>query len=199
MPKKYDTPKQLGIKWQIDVKFVPTCCHSNKIPEDKKFYQYTCIDEASRERFLFWYDERTPVNTVDFVKRCISYYGYKTTEIQTDNGTEFTWNQSKMKKLHPLGELCLKLDIDHHKIKPRTPRHNGKVERSHRNDNERFYNNLKFDSLEDLRIKGKKYLERTNKIPMAVLGYKTPLEKRQELIISLLNNYNTFISLVNAK
>ena len=29
--------------------------------------------------------------------------------------------------------------------------------------------------------------------------YKTPLEKRQELIISLLNNYNTFISLVNAK
>ena len=46
--------------------------------------------------------------------------------------------------------------------------------------------------------KGKKYLERSNKIPMAVLGYKTPLEKRQELIISLLNNYNTFISLVNA-
>ena len=199
VPKKYDTPNQLGIKWQIDVKFVPTCCHSNKIPKDKKFYQYTCIDEASRERFLFWYDEHTPVNTVDFVKRCISYYGYKTIEIQTDNGTEFTWNQSKMKKLHPLGELCLKLDIDHHKIKPRTPRHNGKVERSHRNDNERFYNNLKFDSLEDLRIKGKKYLERTNKIPMAVLGYKTPLEKRQELIISLLNNYNTFISLVNAK
>ena len=77
-------------------------------------------------------------------------------------------------------------------------RHNGKVERSHRNDNERFYNNLKFDSLEDLRIKGKKYLERSNKIPMAVLGYKTPLEKRQELIISLPNNYNTFISLVNA-
>lgn len=104
-----------------------------------------------------------------------------------------------MKKLHPLGALCLKLDIDHHKIKPRTPRHNGKVERSHRNDNERFYNYLEFDSLEDLRKKGKKYLERSNKIPMAVLGYKTPLEKRNELIISLIANYNTFISLVNAK
>ena len=104
-----------------------------------------------------------------------------------------------MKKLHPLGALCLKLDIDHHKIKPRTPRHNGKVERSHRNDNERFYNYLEFDSLEDLRKKGKKYLERSNKIPMAVLEYKTPLEKRNELIISLIANYNTFISLVNAK
>ena len=98
VPKKYDTPKQLGIKWQVDVKFVPICCHSDKIPEDKKFYQYTCLDEASRERFLYWYDEHTPANTVDFIKRCISYYGYKPLEIQTDNGTEFTWNQSKMKK-----------------------------------------------------------------------------------------------------
>jgi|GEM_PF-686605 hypothetical protein len=78
VPKKYDTPNQLEIKWQIDVKFVSICCHSNKIPEDKKFYQYTCIDEASRERFLFWYDEHTPFNIVDFVKRCISYYEYKT-------------------------------------------------------------------------------------------------------------------------
>lgn len=34
---------------------------------------------------------------------------------------------------------------------------------------------------------------------MAILEYKTPLEKRHELILSLLINYNTFISLVNAK
>ena len=83
-----------------------------------------------------------------------------------------------MKKLHPLGKLCLKLNINHHKIKPRTPRHNEKVEKNHRNDNKRFYNNLKFNLLEDLRIKGKKYLEKTNKIPMTILEYKTPLEKR---------------------
>ena len=199
VPKKYNTPKHIGIKWKIDVKYVPNICQSEQIPYDKRFYQYTCIDEASRERFLFWYDYHTPANTVDFVKRCISYYEYKPLEIQTDNGMEFTWNTDKMKKLHPLGELCLKLDINHHKIRPRTPRHNGKGERSHRNDNERFYNSLIFDSLEDLRNKGKKYLERSNKIPMAVLEYNTPLEKRQELIVSLLVNYNTFISLVNAK
>ena len=119
-------------------------------------------------------------------------------EIQTDNGVEFTWNSDKMKKIHPLDNLYLKLDIDHHKIRPRTPRYNGKVERSHRNDNERFYNTLLFDSLEDLRLKGKKYLKRSNQIPMAILGYKTPLEKRHELLFSLPNNYNTFISLVNA-
>ena len=199
VPKKYNTPNMLGEKWQIDVKYVPSVCLGGNVPLDKKYYQYTCIDEATRERFLYWYDEHTPANTVDFVKRCIAYFEYKPVEIQTDNGTEFTWNQSKMNKLHPLDELCLRLDIDHHKIRPRTPRHNGKVERSHRNDNERFYNTLIINSLEELREKGKKYLERSNKIPMAVLNYKTPLERRKELIISLLVQYNTFISLVNAK
>ena len=33
------------------------------------------------------------------------------------------------------------LGIEHKLIKPRTPRHNGKVERSHRKDQERFYYN----------------------------------------------------------
>ena len=31
------------------------------------------------------------INTVDFIKRCIIYYEYKPEEIQTDNGTEFTY------------------------------------------------------------------------------------------------------------
>ena len=34
----------------------------------------------------------TPANNVNFIKRCISHFGYKALEIQTDNGTEFTWN-----------------------------------------------------------------------------------------------------------
>ena len=91
IPKEYNTPKMIGEKWQIDVKFVPTQCLGKDVPSDKKYYQYTCIDEATRERFLFWYDEHTPSNTVDFVKRCITYFEYKPVEIQTDNGTEFTW------------------------------------------------------------------------------------------------------------
>ena len=71
--------------------------------------------------------------------------------------------------------------IKHHKIQPRRPQHNGKVERSHRNDNERFYSYLKFFSLDDLIKQGKAYLKRSNNIPMAVLGYLTPKEKRAEL------------------
>ena len=80
-----------------------------------------------------------------------------------------------------LSDCKAELGIKHHKIRPRTPEHNGKVERSHRNDNERFYSYLKFYSLEDLRKQGAAYLKRSNRIPMAVLGYLTPKEKRAEL------------------
>ena len=198
VPKPYDTPTMIGVKWQVDVKYVPKTCKDSTLPCDKNFYQYTCIDEASRERFLFWYDEHTPASTVDFIKRCFVYFGYKPLEIQTDNGTEFTWNESKIKKIHPLAEFCLNENIYHHKIRPRTPRHNGKVERSHRNDNARFYSFLTFKSLEDLRKQGEKYLYRSNNIPMAVLKYKTPIETRNEILLNLLVNYNVFISFVKA-
>lgn len=105
----------------------------------------------------------------------------KTEEIQTDNGVEFTFNRLDVKREHPMDTLLKEIGIKHHKIRPRTPEHNGKVERSHRNDNERFYSYLKFYSLEDLRKQGAAYLKRSNRIPMAVLGYLTPKEKREEL------------------
>ena len=179
--KKYETPKNIGEKGQMDVKFVPNECKGIQVPEDKKFYQYTYIDEATRERFLYWYEEHTPLNTIDFVKRVINHFGYIPKEIQTDNGIEFTYNKADIKKEHPLEAFLKRLGIKHHKIRPRTPQHNGKVERSHRNDNERFYSYLKFYSLEDLRKQGTQYLKRSNNIPMAVLGYLTPIEKRNQL------------------
>lgn len=86
-----------------------------------------------------------------------------------------------MKTILPLDKLCIEENIYHHKIKPITPRHNGKVERSHRNDNERFYNYLNFYSLDDLRYQAKLYLKRSNNIPMSVLNYKAPNEYRKIL------------------
>lgn len=180
--KEYHTPDKIGEKWQIDVKYVPNECKTKDLPKDKRYYQYTCIDEASRERYLYWYEEHSATNTVDFIKRSIRYYGYKAKEIQTDNGPEFTYNKADIKKEHPMEKLLKELGIKHHKIRPRTPEHNGKVERSHRNDNERFYSYLKFYSFEDLKKQGAAYLKRSNHIPMAVLGYLTPKEKRAELM-----------------
>ena len=174
----YDTPKELGIKWQIDVKYVPSACYAGK--DGEKFYQYTMIDEASRERFIYAYKEQSSYSTIDFTKRAIIYFGYAPETIQTDNGGEFT-HSAKTNRVHPFDLLCNRLGIHHKTIRPKTPWHNGKVERSHRNDQERFYNYLKFYSYEDLQLQMKSYLRRSNRIPMSVLGWRSPVEMRREL------------------
>lgn len=175
---KYDTPTELGIKWQLDVKYVPNACYVGT--DGEKFYQYTMLEEASRERFTYPYKEQSGYSTVDFVKRAIIYFGYAPEIIQTDNGSEFC-NSKKTDRVHCFDRFCTEFNIQHKTIRPRTPWHNGKVERSHRNDQERFYNYLKFYSYDDLIIQMKRYLKRSNNIPMAVLGWKSPLQKRAEL------------------
>ncbi len=73
--KPYDTPTDIGIKWQMDVKYVPKSCYTGT--DGQKFYQYTMIDEASRERFIYPYKEQSSFSTIDFVKRAIVYFGYQ--------------------------------------------------------------------------------------------------------------------------
>lgn len=115
---KYDTPNILGEKWQLDVKFVPDACYSGT--DGEKFYQYTMIDEASRERFIYAYKEHSSYSTIDFVKRAIIYFGYAPKIIQTDNGGEFCHTQ-KTQRIHPFDKLCAELGIIHKTIRPRTP------------------------------------------------------------------------------
>lgn len=176
---KYDTPKELGIKWQMDVKYVPKACCAKK--EEQQYYQYTMIEEASRERFIYPYMEQSSYSTIDFVQRAIRYFGYQPKTIQTDNGSEFT-HTSKTDRVHPFDVFCKQHQIEHKLIRPRTPWHNGKVERSHRNDQERFYNYLKFYSYEDLLLQMNRYLYRANRIPMQILGWLSPVQTRKQLL-----------------
>lgn len=140
----------------------------------------TVIEEASRKRFIYAYQEHSSYSTIDFIKRSITYFGYAPKEIQTDCGSEFT-HTAKTKRVHPFDVFCKRYHILHHVLRPRTPWHNGKVERSHRNDQERFYNYLSFYSFADLQEQMKRYLRRSNNIPMAVLGWKSPAQKHREL------------------
>lgn len=190
-PQPYDTPIHIGQKWQLDVKVVPRECYVGEFKNERRFYQYTVIDEATRERYIYPYEEQIATNTIDFLKRAIIYFGYQPDIIQTDNGSEFTYTrQTKHDQEHLLDKFCRIKKIEHKLIKPRTPRHNGKVERSHRSDNERFYRWLKFYSYDDLLLQMKAYLKRSNNIPMSVLktrdekqDWLTPMQKRKELLL----------------
>lgn len=70
-----------------------------------------------------------------------------------------------------MGTLLRELRITHYKIRSEKSKHNKKVGRSHRNDNERFYNYLKFCNLENLIKQRKAYLKGQNNIPMFFLKY----------------------------
>lgn len=175
---KYDTPTQLGVKWQMDVKYVPISCYTGT--DEARFYQYTAIEEASRKRFIYAYQEQSSYSSVDFFKRAIAYFGYAPETVQTDNGSEFT-HIAKTQRTHPFDVLCKQINVLHKTIRPRTPWHNGKVERSHRNDQERFYNHLKFYSFDDLQLQMRSYLYRSNNIPMSVLGWLSPNQMHRKL------------------
>ena len=172
------TPTEIGVKWQMDVKYVPKHCYTGSIPD--KFYQYTVIDEASRERFIYPFKEQSSHSTVQFLKLAIRHFGYQPKILQTDNGVEFT-HFRETKQVHPLDLLCEELGIEHKCIKPRTPRHNGKVERSHRNDNKRFYKHLQFYSYDDLIKQMERYLYKSNRLPMQTLNWMSPIEIRKTL------------------
>lgn len=188
----YDTPEMLGQKWQMDVKFVPRECYAGRAPYERRF-QYTMIDEATRERFIYAYKEHSGWSTKDFIQRAVLYFGYAPAVIQTDNGTEFTNPKGTGDgKVHIADVTMNRLGIKHQLIRPYTPRHNGKVERSHRTDQERFYNFLQYETFEELQEKMAAWLVRYNKSPSTALrdrnGKKTwqsPLDKRAELLAAL--------------
>jgi len=191
-PKPYNTPIEVGEKWQLDVKYVPLECYSGN-EACERCYQYTVIDEATRKRYIRAYKEKSQESTIDFILRAFKFFGYKPKMIQTDNGIEFTFLQwqTKDNRIHKFDRLCLYFGIKHKLIRPRTPRHNGKVERSHRNDNERFYRYLHYYSFDDLQAQMSVYLRRSNNIPTSVLRSKddkrrwlSPNEKEQELLSS---------------
>ena len=56
-----------------------------------------------------------------------------------------------------MAELLGNLRIKHQLIRPYTPRHNGKVERSHRTDGENFYRTLTFETYDELKEKMQEY------------------------------------------
>ena len=70
----------------------------------------------------------------------------------------------------------MKCEIKYHRIRVATPRHNGKVERQHRTDENRFYKKMKMYSLADGRAQLAKYNKKSNNIPKICLGFLTPNE-----------------------
>lgn len=179
--KRYPELLKPGEKVQIDVKEVPYSCLRGAVLRDNKhLYQWTAIDECTRMRFVYGFEEHTPENTVKFLKMLLKVFPFKIQTIQTDNGTEFTYKYISEDTICPFDRALKVLGINHKLIPPRTPWHNGKVERSHRNDQRYFYDWEIFRSVEELNQKLEKHLEWSNNKTMRTLGYKSPKQLLKE-------------------
>jgi transposase InsO family protein len=123
---------------QMDVKFL---IFENKSGKKIKRYQYTAIDDATRVRALKIYTRHTQKNAIAFVDHIIAKFPFRIQQIRTDRGHEFQaqfhWHVEDK-------------GIRHVSIKPRSPQLNGKVERSHRSDQEEFYQLLTYKNDVDL-------------------------------------------------
>lgn len=174
-----------GEKVQIDVKEVPFCClRGEALRNNKHLYQWTAIDECTRIRFVYGFEEHTPENSVKFLKMLVRKFPFKIQTIQTDNGTEFTYKYISETEENPFDVELRKLGINHMLIPPRTPWHNGKVERSHRNDQRYFYDWETFRNVEELNQKLVQHLIWSNNKPMRTLGSKSPVQLLREKLAS---------------
>lgn len=174
--KPYEKMLYPGQRVQIDVKVVPkSCIVPNADGLQKRFFQYTAIDEYSRFRFIMAFKEQSTYSSVQFLNALITVFPFKIECVQTDNGSEFIKSFDERKKgRSSFFEARLKeLGIRHKLIRPFTPRHNGKVERSHRKDNEYFYATHKFYSFDDFSKQLAVHLKRYNSFPMRPLAWKS--------------------------
>lgn len=181
--RRYPELTKPGEKVQIDVKEVPYHCLKGAAKRDEKhLYQWTAIDECTRFRFVYGYEEHTPENSVDFLGRLLRAFPFPIQTVQTDNGSEFTYRFISDKELCPFEQALAAKGIAHKLIPPRTPWHNGKVERSHRSDQSYFYDWEKFADLQELNRKLSAHLSWYNNRPMRSLGWCSPLQRLTSLI-----------------
>lgn len=163
-----------GEKLQMDVK------HWRRVA-----YQYDIIDCATRIKYKRLYDNFTPENTVDFLKRAERFFvpAFKIIAVQTDNGSENTYAQfPQIKRRHPVDIYLESKDIKHLLIKASSPHLNGFIERSHGVDKRGFKHTGRELTVQNLNeFLTKDCVLYNTYRPHQSLGMKTPMEYLRSL------------------
>jgi hypothetical protein len=82
-------------------------------------YQWTAIDECTRYRFVYGFEEHTPENSVKFLKMLQKAFPFKIQTAQTDNGTEFTYKFISDETPCPFDTALEEAGVAHKLIPPR--------------------------------------------------------------------------------
>lgn len=147
-------PLARGELVEIDVKFVPARI------KGRRYYQFTAIDCSTRWRYLEAYDDISTLSAILFLKKLVGIANFEIRAVKTDNGSCFTNRYNGYYKSdlpfpreHAFDGICKANNIVHYLIDPGKPQQNAFVERSHREDQEKFYEQNRFKSFGELRYK----------------------------------------------
>ena len=156
---------------QVDVKFL-----NLRTEDDSKIrrYQFTAIDDATRVRALKIYQRHNQKSAIDFIDYVVEKFPFRIHTVRTDRGHE--WQAQFHWHVEDKG-------MRHIYIKPRSPQLNGKVERSHRTDQEEFYQLLTYTDDVDLNAKLVEWEKFYNlSRPHGAHNGKTPYEALKRLL-----------------
>lgn len=176
--KHIKVQRQPGELVEIDVKHVPGPIKGHK------YQQYTAIDTASRWRHLEIFDEESTFHSIEFLQIVIAKFPHPIKAIKTDNHSTFTnyylgtnkRSDMTVKTIHALDIFCGQNSIIHYLIDPGKPTQNGTVERSHGEDQRKFYEQNQFISVLDLKKKIRLWNDYYNDLEHCSLNGKTPNE-----------------------
>lgn len=154
----------------------------------RKGYQYDLIDCATRIKYKRIYPGWDPQTTIDFLEQATRFFApaFSFQGIQTDNGTEFTYDnfpQVKPGTRCPTEVWLESHGIEHLRIPAASPHLNGRIERSHGVDKDR-YKRLTTNSYERAELQEfcvEDCLDYNFYRPHSMLGMMTPIEYLQSL------------------
>ena len=151
-------------------------------------YQYDLIDCATRIKYKCLYPGCDPWTTVDFLEHAVRFFepAFSFVTIQTDNGLEFVYDQlpqNKPETIAPPVRWLMAHGIKHGRIPPRSPHLNGRIERSHGVDKDR-YKKLTTNSHQKAELQAflvEDCLDYNFYRPHSMLNMQTPIEYLQSL------------------
>jgi hypothetical protein len=173
----------------MDFKYVPY------LIQDQQYYQLSAVDHCTSWRMIRVYRRKNEESVKAFLAELNFVCPFPIFEIQTDNDAAFTDKYTvglggRPTGAHPLDEWCALYGCRHRLIPIGEKELNGKVENTHKYDDEEFFSQIHAETFAKLQTETKKHNREWNEgRKTKTLGWRTPgglVEEIKATILTLL-------------
>lgn len=171
---------------QMDFKYV------SYLINDHQYYQLSAVDHCTSWRLIRIYRRKNEESVKAFLHDLVISCPFPIFEIQTDNDAAFTDKYSvghgdRPTGAHPLDEWCASHGWRHKLIPIGQKELNGKVENTHKYDDEEFFSQIYCTTFAVLKAKSREHNEEWNERRRTkTLGWRTPAQLVEEMRTTIL-------------